>query len=91
MRGTGAQRQFWETGNIGNDDFDFGQQGNKATEPEHDTANKMTHVHSEDADLPRNPSSLIRVFHVGLFETYRYKRTGQFFIWNYIGNWYVFF
>ena len=28
--------------------------------------------------------------HVGLFETYRYKRTGQFFIWNYIGNWYVF-
>ena len=28
--------------------------------------------------------------HVGLFETYRYKRTGKFFIWNYIGNWYVF-
>ena len=28
--------------------------------------------------------------HVGLSETYRYKRTGQFFIWNYIGNWYVF-
>ena len=28
--------------------------------------------------------------HLGLFETYRYKRTGQFFIWNYIGNWYVF-
>ena len=28
--------------------------------------------------------------HVGLFETYRYKRTGQFFIWNYIGNRYVF-
>ena len=28
--------------------------------------------------------------HVGLFETYRYKRTGQIFIWNYIGNWYVF-
>ena len=28
--------------------------------------------------------------HVGLFETHRYKRTGQFFIWNYIGNWYVF-
>ena len=28
--------------------------------------------------------------HVGLLETYRYKRTGQFFIWNYIGNWYVF-
>ena len=29
--------------------------------------------------------------HVGLFETYRYKRTGQIFIWNYIGNWYVYF
>ena len=28
---------------------------------------------------------------LGLFETYRYKRTGQIFIWNYIGNWYVFF
>ena len=28
--------------------------------------------------------------HVGLSVTYRYKRTGQFFIWNYIGNWYVF-
>ena len=28
--------------------------------------------------------------HVGLFETYRYKRTGKFFIWKYIGNWYVF-
>ena len=28
--------------------------------------------------------------HVGLLETYRYKRTGHFFIWNYIGNWYVF-
>ena len=28
--------------------------------------------------------------HVGLFETYRYKRTGQFFIWNYIGNRYFF-
>ena len=30
------------------------------------------------------------LLHVGLLETYRYKRTGQFFIWNYIGNWYVF-
>ena len=29
MRGTGAQRKFWGTGNIGNDDFDFGQQGTK--------------------------------------------------------------
>ena len=28
--------------------------------------------------------------HVGLLETYRYKRTGQSFIWNYIGNWHVF-
>ena len=24
--------------------------------------------------------------HVGLFETYRYKRTGQVFVWNYIGK-----
>ena len=30
MRGTGAQRQFGGTGNVGNDDFDFGQQGSKA-------------------------------------------------------------
>ena len=30
MRGTGEQRQFWETGNIGNEDFDFGEQENKA-------------------------------------------------------------
>ena len=30
------------------------------------------------------------LLHVGLSGTYRYKRTGQFFIWNYIGNWYVF-
>ena len=64
MRGTGAQRQFWGTGNIGNE-FDFGQQGNKANEPEqHDTANKMTHAHGEDADQPRNSPSLIRVFAV---------------------------
>ena len=35
--------------------------------------------------------SVITEDHVGLFETSRYKRTGQFFfIWNYIGNWYVF-
>ena len=32
----------------------------------------------------------INLIHVGLFETYRYMRTGHFFIWNYIGNWYVF-
>ena len=30
------------------------------------------------------------VMHVGIFETYKYKRTGQIFVWNYIGNWYVF-
>ena len=34
--------------------------------------------------------SILDKIHMGLFETYRYKRTGQFFIWNYIGNWYVF-
>ena len=64
MRGTGAQIQFGGTGNIGNDDFDFGQQGNKANEPEYDTANKMTPTHGEDADQPGNPPSLIRVFAV---------------------------
>ena len=64
MRGTGAQRQFWGTGNIGNDDFDFGQQGNKANEPEYDTANKMTHAHGEGADQPGKPPSLISVFAV---------------------------
>ena len=26
----GEQRQFWRTGNIGNQDFDFGEQGNEA-------------------------------------------------------------
>ena len=41
IRGTSEQRQFWETGNIGNEDFDFGGtreqsdlhvfQGNKGT------------------------------------------------------------
>ena len=25
--GTGEQRQFWGTGNIENEDFDFGEQG----------------------------------------------------------------
>ena len=44
---------------IGNDDFDFGQYGSKATEPEHDKTNKMTRAHGEDADQPRNPTSLI--------------------------------
>ena len=34
---------------------------------------------------------LRNLIHVGLFETYRYKRTGQFFIWNYIGNCFFFF
>ena len=64
MRGTGAQRQFWGTGNIGNDDFDFGQQGNKVIEPDHDTTNKMPRAHDEDADQPGNPPSLISVFAV---------------------------
>ena len=64
MRGTGAQGQFWGTGNIGNDDFDFGQQGNKAIELEHDTTNKVTRANGEDADQPGNPPSLIRVFAV---------------------------
>ena len=62
MRGTGAQRQFWETGNVGNDDFDFGQQENKAIEPEQDKTNKMIRAHGEDADQPWHPPSLIRVF-----------------------------
>ena len=30
MKGTGAQRQFWGTGNIGNRDFNFGEHRNKA-------------------------------------------------------------
>ena len=29
MRGTGEQRQFWGTVNMENEDFDFGEQGNK--------------------------------------------------------------
>ena len=28
--GNRAQRQIWGTGDIGNEDFDFGQQGNKS-------------------------------------------------------------
>ena len=64
MRGTGAQRQFWGTGNVGNDDFDFGQQRNKAIQPEQDKTNKMIRAHGEEADQPRHPTSLIRVFAV---------------------------
>ena len=30
MKGTREQRQFWGTWNIGNEDFDFGKQKNKA-------------------------------------------------------------
>ena len=30
------------------------------------------------------------VIHVGLIETYRNKQTDKMFVWNYIGNWYVF-
>ena len=30
QKGTGEQRQFWGTGNIENQDFDFGEQGSKA-------------------------------------------------------------
>ena len=52
---------------------------------------------SQGSDQTGRMFRLIGVFaertghvHVGLLETYRYKRTGQFFIWNYIGNWYVF-
>ena len=30
MEGTGESKQFWETGNIGNQDFDFEEQGNTA-------------------------------------------------------------
>ena len=36
------------------------------------------------------PVSLRRSPMWDFFETYRYKRTGQIFKWNYIGNWYVF-
>ena len=36
------------------------------------------------------PLHAANFLHVGLFETYRYKRTGHFFTWNNIGNWYVF-
>ena len=49
--------QFWGTGNGGNDDFDFGQQGNKAIEPEHDKTNKMIRTHGEDADQPGHSES----------------------------------
>ena len=64
MRGTGAQRQFGSTGNVENDDFDFGQQGSKATEPEQNKTNKMIRAHGEDADQPGHSPSLIRVFAV---------------------------
>ena len=52
MRGTGAQKQYWRTGNVGNDDYDFGQQKNKAIQPEQDKTNKMIRAHGEDADQP---------------------------------------
>ena len=31
-----------------------------------------------------NPALVGESHHVGLFETYRYKRTGQVFVWNYV-------
>ena len=58
MRETVAQRQFWGTGNVGNGDFDFGQQGNKTVEPEQDKTNKTIRTHGEDADQPGHPPSL---------------------------------
>ena len=73
MRGIGAQRKFWGTGSKGNEDFDFGQQGNKAIEPEHDTANKMNHAHGEDADQPGNPPRLTRVFAVRSIKSHESK------------------
>ena len=63
MGGTTAQKQFWGTGNRGNDDFDFGQQGNKATEPEHDKTNKMIRTHGEDADQPGRTDHLVDFCH----------------------------
>ena len=30
MRGAGKQRQLWRPGNIGNQDFDLDEEGNKA-------------------------------------------------------------
>ena len=48
------------------------------------------HVVYHDVTRDSATCSLTLRHHVGLFETYRYKRTGQIFIWNYIGNWYVF-
>ena len=59
MDGGGCRDTKKILGNIGNDDFDFGRQGNKAIEPEHDKTNKMTRVHGEDAGQPRNPPNLI--------------------------------
>ena len=41
MRGTGAQRQFWVTGNVGNDNFDFGQHGNNQFSRSKTLTNKM--------------------------------------------------
>ena len=60
----GPLRGFREQGNIGNGDFDFWQQGNKAIQPEHDKTNKMTRAHGEDAEQPGHPPSLISVFAV---------------------------
>ena len=48
----GHKENFWGTGNIGNDDFDFGQQGNKAIQSEQDKINKMIRAHGEDEDQP---------------------------------------
>ena len=62
--GNRGTKTFWGTGNVGIDDFDFGQQGNKAIQPEQDKTNKMIRAHGEDADQPGHPPSLIRVFAV---------------------------
>ena len=57
-------KTIWGTGKVGNNDFDFGQQGIKAIEPEQDKTNKKIRAHGEDADQPGHPPSLIRVFAV---------------------------
>ena len=51
---------------------------------------KYFNGHSDTRSVQENFDLLTSFIHVGLLETYRYKWTGQSFIWNYIGNWYVF-
>ena len=57
LKGTGEQRQFWGTGTIENQDFDFGEQGKM---PIFFQGNKGTNTPASPAH-PRPPEGFITI------------------------------